>query len=162
MTKSLVRVSVLALSLAVLPLTAVHAATWTAVASSGTVDEASLGSFAVTGPNLSHNAASLTDIVARYNITDTSGTGLPGWTTLEMTASNATGGMVRADLYQVDACGGDDLQLCIIFAQGGPSCRTCTFGAGTFDFNNYLYYVEVRVSRTSTANTPYAAAFRLY
>lgn len=161
MTKSLVRVCALALSLAVVPFAA-DAATWTAVASSGSIDESSLNAFAVSGPNLSHNAASLTDVVARYNITDTSGTGEPGWTTLEMTASNASGGMVRADLYQVNACGDDALQLCIIFAQGGPSCRTCTFSAGTFDFNNYLYYVELRITRPSTANTPYAVGFRLY
>jgi hypothetical protein len=160
MTKSLVRVFALALFIATVPLAA-QTTTWTAIASTGAVDEASLGSFAVTGPTLSHNAASLTDVVARYNITDVSGTEQPGWTTLEMSASNATGGMVRADLYQVDPCGGDAIPLCIVFAQG-DSCRTCTFSSGTFDFANYLYYVEVKITRPATINTPSATAFRLY
>ena len=160
MTKSLFRVLVLSLFAATVPLAA-QTTTWTAIASTGAVDEASLGSYAVTGPTLSHNAASLTDIVARYNITDVSGIEQPGWTTLEMTASNATGGMVRADLYQLDSCGGDPIHLCIVFAQG-DSCKTCNFSANTFDFSTSLYYLEVKITRSSTANTPSATAFRLY
>ena len=160
MTKSLLRVFVLALFTATVPLAA-QTTTWTAIASTGAVDEASLGSYAVTGATLSHNAASLTDVVARYNITDVSGTEQPGWTTFEMSASNATGGMVRADLYQMDPCGGDPILLCIVFAQG-DSCRTCTFSSGTFDFANNLYFVEVKITRGATNQTPLATAFRLY
>ena len=63
-------------------------APWTAVGSTGAVDEMSLGIFGTSGPNLGFRGGQGAQIVARYNVTNTYDNNgiptMPGWKTLEL------------------------------------------------------------------------------
>lgn len=157
----------LAVALFLVPLSlSAQTGTWTAVASSGDIDEASLGAFAVNGPILQHAAGSLVTVVARYNVTNTFGGGvsdLPPWSTLELGYfDNAAGSAVSATLFQVDPCTGNRVILCSITSADttAPNCQRCTFGQ-QINFANFLYYVEVAISRNSNNLIPSARTLRI-
>lgn len=147
---------------------ALDAQVWTAVASTGTVDEAAVGIFAF-GANptsFGYSAASMSTapIVARYNVTDVSGTQKPAWTNLELGyLENAAGAVVTAQLFQVDPCSGQRTLICGVSSVNSPlpNCVRCTFDT-QIDFGQYLYYVEVTVSRNSTALNPTANTLRIF
>jgi hypothetical protein len=74
--------------LAALPVAA-QTGVWTAVGSTGSIDEASLGIYAVGTNNLLHKAGTVGTVVSRFNVTNTYGGGItdtPPWTTLEFEA----------------------------------------------------------------------------
>lgn len=164
--RSLLRLAVAFLFLAALPLSA-QSGTWTAVASTGILDESSAGAYNLSGPNLSHVAGSLTTLVARYNVTNTYGGGTddtPPWTRLELGYfDSAPAGSVTARLFRVDPCTGTPVLICTVPSvdNSASDCETCSITAG-FDFSQYLYYVEVTVSRTSSLVTPIARTLRIY
>lgn len=164
--RSLFRCFVALLFLASLPLAA-QTGTWTAVASTGALDESAAGAYAVGGAVLGHTGGSLTTLVARYNVTNTYGGGsddTPPWTRFELGYfDNSASGQVTARLYRVDPCTGAPLLICTVPSVDSttPDCDTCTITAG-FDFSQYLYYVEVTISRTSSAATPTARTLRIY
>ena len=157
---------VLVLFLAPLSLSA-QTGTWTAVASTGAIDEASLAAYATSGTFLQHVAGSTTPVVARYNVTNTFGGGLtdlPPWNTLELGYfDNAVGSSVTAVLFQVDPCTGARVSLCSIVSTDAttPICQKCSF-TQQVNFANFLYYVEVTVSRNAVNLTPSARTLRIF
>lgn len=141
---------------------------WTAVASTGTMDESALAIFQFGTTNLGHLATStsLNPIVARYNVTNLAGGGAnPAWNTLELGYLDLNnGGSVVATLYRVSPCNGNRVVLCTVTSvdnSTGPTCKTCTFGAG-IDFQNFLYYVEVTINRISPGVFPQANTLRIF
>lgn len=155
-----------ALFLAPLSLSA-QTGTWTAVASSGALDETATGIHSVNGSSLQHQGASLTTIVSRYNVTNTFGGGLtdlPPWSRLELGAFDNTNlGSVRAILYRVDRCSGAQTPLCGVGSidNAAPTCQVCTFGQ-QIDFSQYLYYVEVSILRSNGGVFPSARTLRIF
>jgi hypothetical protein len=153
MRRAIVRCAVVAWFLA-LPLAA-QTGVWTAVGSTGTVDEASLGIFAVNTNNLTFLGAATGTVVARYNVTNTLGGGFsdaPPWTTLEMTYFDiAASSSVSATLFRVDRCSNTPTVLCGVTSVDAlaPTCVSCTFPAGSVNFAAGAYVVEVRLSRTA-------------
>jgi hypothetical protein len=147
---------VLALFLTALPLAAQSGA-WTAVGSTGSIDEASLGIYAVNTNNLTFLGAATGTVVARYNVTNTFGGGItdtPPWTTLEMTYFDiAAASSVSATLFQLNRCSNPISVVCGVVSvdSTSPTCVSCTFPAGTINFGTGSYIVEVRLTRTSTA-----------
>ena len=142
-----------------------HADHWTAVGSTGTVDEAALGFFCMNGTQLGYRAgsASVSPIVARYNVTNTSGQEIAPWNVLELGYfDNAAAGQVTAQFFQVDPCTGARTLICSVTSlnAAAPNCVRCTFGVG-IDFSQFLYYVEVTVSRTNAAALPTANTLRI-
>jgi len=167
MRRALILCAVAAVALAGLPLAA-QTGTWTAVASTGVVDESAAGIYAFGSTNLGYNGAgSVAPIVARYNVTNTFGGGVsdtPAWNTLELGYFDAsTLSTVRADLFRVDPCNGSQVLLCTVTSADftAPTCGKCSFTAG-INFANFLYYVQVTVSRTSTAVSPQAFTLRIF
>jgi hypothetical protein len=164
MKRALVSLAVAALFLAALPLAA-QTGTWTAVGSTGVVDESATAIYAFGTTNLTYlsTTGSVAPIVARYNVTNTWGVSdTPPWTTLEMgyfDGSPATA--VRADLFQVDPCTGLQTLLCSVtsFDASAPTCARCSFTA-PINFNTNLYYVQVTLSRTA-ATAPLPSLFTL-
>lgn len=144
--------------------------TWTAVASSGIVDESASALYAFSGPNLTYRTTtSLSSIVARYNVTNTFGGGMSNvmpWTTLELGYYTKTVGAANATarLIRVDPCTGTEFLICEVsgVASDVDDCRTCGFLAGTVDFSRYLYYVEVTLTRTTSMIAPIARTLRIY
>jgi hypothetical protein len=144
---------------------------WTAVASTGTVDEANY-----TPVNFAFNTTSLgflggsigPSVVARYNVTNIAGFTNPPWTTLELGAldtSPVAGNQVVARLFEVKPCTGTQTLLCqttsITPPVGGPTCTRCNFTT-PIDFTQFLYYVEVTISRTSPGIIEQALTLRIF
>ena len=127
---------------------------WTAVGSTGVVDEASLNTFAFGTTDIGFKAsASGTVVVARYNVTNTfdnnANPNKPGWTTLEMGSNAPINTIVEAKLFEVKACGQDPVLLCTARNRSSDNpCAKCTIN-GTVDFTSKLYFVEVTLNRTS-------------
>jgi hypothetical protein len=166
---------------------------WTAVASTGTVDEsafpaglapifafgpplfpAALYPANVTGVGYNPASASLAPIILRYNVTNTFETGpfgpnRPAWQFLELGSTAPQGSLVAATLFRVKRCTGERNEICSVINQNQPLpapptppgiCLRCQFHAGSIDFTEDLYYVEV-VLRRSTATLPSPAAHTL-
>jgi hypothetical protein len=134
---------------------------WTAVGSTGVVDESALGIFAfgTTDVGYSSASASTASLFVRYNVTNTFDNNvnpnMPGWQTLELGSLAPPGSEVRATFYRVKPCDGSRVRLCTVSnaGGGGPFCKTCEFSTtfGPVDFSQFLYYVEVQMLRTATA-----------
>jgi hypothetical protein len=168
MRRMLVTLAVAVLFLAALPLAA-QTGTWTAVGSTGVIDESSTAAYAFGTTNLTYNGAgSQTPIIARYNVTNTFGGGFsdtPGWQRLEMgffDSSNLVS--LRAELYQVDPCTGKQTLLCAAtsFDATVSSCVTCGFNP-VVNFGTNLYYVQVTLTRQAiTVQAPQLFTLRIF
>jgi hypothetical protein len=141
-----------ALLLAALPWTA-RADHWTAVGSTGTIDEANITpavNFAFSGPALSFLGNATGSITARYNVS--SSIEFPTWNQLELGNLDTNNlGSITATLIRVTPCNGAQQIICAVTSTDnptGPKCNSCTFGVG-IDFTQFLYYVEVRMNRSS-------------
>ncbi|HEX3131676.1 MAG TPA: hypothetical protein VH394_30345 [Thermoanaerobaculia bacterium] len=154
MRRVVVRCAAVALLLTALPLAA-QTGVWTAVGSTGAIDEASLPIYAFNTNNLTFLGAATGTVVARYNVTNTLGGGftdVPPWTTLEMTYFDiAASSSVSATLYQVNRCTNTFTVICGVASVDAtsPTCVACTFPAGSINFANSAYVVEVRLTRTA-------------
>jgi hypothetical protein len=144
-------------------------APWTAIGSTGAVDEAALGIYAVNGAELGFKSASAgTVIVARYNVTNTfdnnSDPAVPGWTTLEMGSNAPLNCINSATLYRVKYCDRTPEPLCTARNRSSDHpCATCQFLSTDVDFSGYLYYVEVSLDRTGAPGaSPTVYTLRLY
>jgi len=167
MKRVLVSLAVAVIVLAGLPLAA-QTGTWTAVASTGVVDESAVGIYAFGSTNLGYNGAgSLSSIVARYNVTNTFGGGVsdtPPWTILELGFfDNNVGSSVSATLFRVSPCTGAVTAICTAnsFDNAASTCTSCQFPPTTFNFAASLYYVEVKIGRNAVALNPQALTLRI-
>ena len=130
---------------------------WTAVGSSGVVDEASFKNFAFGTTDIGFVAgATGTVVVARYNVTNTfdnnANPNKPGWTSLEMGSNAPLNTIIEAKLYQVKTCDQQQTLLCTARNRSNDNpCAKCTIN-GAVDFTHHLYYVEVTLNRNSVQN----------
>lgn len=157
--------SLAALLLAALPWTA-SADHWTAVGSSGSIDEANFTpavNFATSGSALGFLGANTGTISARYNVT--SSIEFPTWNRLEITTIDTTNlGSVTATLIRLTPCTGAQQVICSVTSldnAAGPTCNACTFGVG-IDFTQFVYYVELRMSRSSANAGLQTLALRIF
>jgi hypothetical protein len=140
---------------------------WTAVASTGAVDEDSLLRFSFTGPWFSYRFGdeSLAPLTIRYNVASPSRFDpKPGWTELELTSHvPGAASFAEATLIRVDPCTGQQQEICTTVNNGSdaPICTTCDFPADVIDFATHLYYVRVILDRADQPDPPRAAAVRL-
>jgi len=143
-------------------------APWTAVGSTGVVDETSLALFGTSGPNLGFRGANGNLVVARYNVTNTFDNNpiptQPGWSKLELGSTTPGNSIVMARLWQVDPCTGQQIQLCQAINNTDnaiPHCVTCTF-AVPIDFALFVYYVEVDIQRPNGMSNPSVFSLRIF
>lgn len=137
---------------------------WTAAGTTAVIDESSVPLYALTPPYLNFNANGVGVITAYFNVTDTSATGLPGWSTLQLSYfDNAVPSQVTAALYRVDKCDGSILQLCYVASLDSATntCNACTFTQG-IDFNRYEYYIHATLYRAVNTLYPKLFAVRLF
>jgi hypothetical protein len=157
---------------------------WTAVASTGVVDESSINDFGfgVNFPTPSsdfgfRNGSQALGVLARYNVTNTfdnnANPNVPNWTTLELGGIAPGASNVTASLFRIERCSGRILPppnqpanapLCsvTITNQAAPTCRNCNFVAALVDFTQFLYVVEVKVSRPNAQIRPFAHTLRIF
>ncbi|MES1239976.1 MAG: hypothetical protein ABUT39_00005 [Acidobacteriota bacterium] len=137
---------------------------WTAAGTTAVIDESSVPLYALTPPYIGFNGSGVGVITAYFNVTDTSGTGLPGWSTLRISYfDNAAPSQVSAALWQVDKCDGTQVQLCFVagFDSATNTCHSCSF-TQIIDFNRYEYYIQAQLYRATTALQPKLFALRLF
>jgi hypothetical protein len=163
--RTLVALAIAGVLSTALPLAAAPTGTWTAVASTGVPDESAAGIYAAGGSNLGYGpAGSVAPIVVRYNVTNTwSLSDTPPWAILELGYfDNSPSSAVRAELFQVDPCTGSQTVVCsVVSADNGVStCQSCQF-APSINFASKLYYVQVTISRSTTAVNPQALTLRI-
>jgi hypothetical protein len=155
--KTITRLLALALVLGSLPAFA-QTHDWTSVGNNGRVAPAGAFKLTWTGPTLKFNSISTGDIVARYPVTNTYGSGTsktPPWTTLWATyKDNSASGTVTVKLFEADKCSANVTQICSITSSDNAAnaqCSSCTFSSSTFDFANNTYFIEVTLNRTATS-----------
>lgn len=147
----------LALFAAALPLAA-QTYDWSMAGVTGTPDTNANG-YTYSGPTWSFSGTRTGNLIIRYEVTNTYGSGTsltPPWTTLTSSyTDNSTLGSVTTRLLKVDKCNNTETQLCSVTSTDGtdPHCSSCTFSSSDIDFANYAYYVEVKLSRTSATAT---------
>ena len=141
---------------------------WTAVGSTGAVDEDSLNRYAFGSADIGFKPGAAGSVVTvRYNVTNTfdnnANPNRPGWRTLEMGSKAANSTIIEAKLFQIKACDTTPVLLCTARNRSNDHpCATCEFNA-TIDFTDSLYYVEVTLNRfnSNTAN-PRMFTLRLF
>ena len=141
---------------------------WTAVGSTGAVDEDSRNIYAFGSSDIGFRAGAAGSVItARYNVTNTfdnnPNPNRPGWRTLEMGSKAANSTIIEAKLFQIKACDTTPVLLCTARNRSNDHpCATCEFNA-TIDFTDSLYYVEVTLNRfnSNTAN-PRMFTLRLF
>ena len=130
---------------------------WTSIGGTGRIAKSDAFKMTYTGPTLKFNSFSTGNLVARYAVTNTYGSGTsktPPWTTLWASyKDNSSSGSVTARLYEVEKCSGVETLICTITSSdsGSNQCSTCTFSSSTFDFGNNSYWVEVTLNRSVTS-----------
>jgi hypothetical protein len=156
--KNTARLLALTLFVAALPALA-QTHDWTSIGGTGRVAPAGASKTLFSGPTLKFNSTATGDIVARYPVTNTYGSGTsktPPWTTLWATSKDTSAsGSVTTRLYEISKCTGAETLICTITSTNGASnqCGSCSFSSSTFDFANNTYWVEVTLSRTATTAT---------
>jgi hypothetical protein len=126
---------------------------WTALGSTGAIDETSLNLYACVSTEIGFRpGVAGNKLVARYNVTNTfdnnANPNQPGWRTLEMGSNAPLNVIIEAKLFQVRACQPAQELLCTARNRSGDSpCARCQILA-PIDFTNNLYYVEVTIDRT--------------
>jgi hypothetical protein len=151
--KTFVRLSFLVLLVAALPALAQD---WSAVGSVGHPDESSLTLYSVNGPDLEFLPGATGSIFARYQVTNTYGSATsftPPWGRLIMGyRDNGNQVTIHARLMRLDLCSNTVTQLCEIKSTDSTSshCDVCAI-TQALNFQNYAYYVEVDLNRSSTS-----------
>jgi hypothetical protein len=152
--KTTVSLSIIALLLLALP-AAAQSYDWSNVGSVGITLAGSGHQF--TGPSFTFSSSRTGTLIARYNVTNTVGGAIdktPPWTTFTAAfTDNSSLGAVTLRLYQVDKCNNTEADICSLSSSDGGSCDSCTFGSSTFDFANNFYYIDARITRSSTTAT---------
>lgn len=154
--KTIARLLALTLFVVALPALA-QTHDWTSIGGTGRVAPAGAFKISYSGPTLRFLSISTGDIVARYPVTNTYGSGTsktPPWTTLWATyKDNSASGSVTTRLYEVEKCTGLETLICTINSSDSASnqCSSCSFSSSTFDFANNTYWVEVTLSRSATS-----------
>jgi hypothetical protein len=145
-----------------------NAQMWVAAASTGAIEDASIGNYAASQSYLAFRAAATGTVGANYNVTspmDTSAN--PAWTTMEFTARNPGGSaatFAQAILYRIPkGTSSTASSVCIALAPatGTTTTTTCTLSSA-IDFNNYRYFVRVLLGRDSTASIVAAYEIRIH
>ena len=144
--------SLIAAALFVLAAFPASAQLWNAAGSTGIVDEASASLYEFTGQSLQFKAGAVGTIVARYPIV--SAIANPGWGSMWL---GYAGGGVTVTLKEVSQCGNTETVITTFSNPNTPEVNICAshfFGPFTWDFSQKSYYVEVTLTRATTATNP--------
>jgi hypothetical protein len=144
------------------------ATVWTHVPSACTPDEASAGRYDVHVSSFKHAAGATGQIVTRCNVVDLPEFGSGDFPVLDVVYKDgdgtATGEQVLVDLIEARPDGSTSIMARFnsnTFSGSAATQRRFIDFTRAFNFNQNGYYVEVRVSRSSTATAPSASTVRL-
>jgi hypothetical protein len=157
----------IALALLAPPVASFAQSVWASPCSAGiTIEEVSLDNYRLLGSSLLHRAGTTGVVRGRINVTNTSipNTSTPPWTTLELGYTDKGAGSVTAELVVADPCTGAIASICVVESVDSPraGCVMATFPSNTFDFANEIYYIQVKVVRSSVSDEVRANSVRIY
>lgn len=144
------------------------ATVWTHVPSTCTPDEASTGRYDVHVSSFKHATGATGQIVTRCNVVDLPEFGVGEFPVLEVVYKDsdgiATGQQVLVDLIEARPDGSTSIMARFnsnAFPGSAATQRHFIAFTRSFNFHQNAYYVDVRVTRTSTATAPSASTVRL-
>ncbi len=125
---------------------------WNTTGSTGAIDEASLALYEFNNQSLQFKTGAVGTIVARYPIiSDVSN---PGWGAFWL---GYAGAGVTVRLKEVDQCGINETVITTFTNPNTPDANICAghiFGPFTWNFAQRSYYIEVTLTRATTATNP--------
>ena len=138
---------------------------WTTIGSAGSVDESNAAFYQFTNAALEYRtgSSSLWSITARYNVVDIADSGGTVWNHMELGyLDTGAQGSVTASLFRVDPCTNTTTLIASVTSVDAPtgSCVDVNF-APIVNFQFYVYFVQVVLSRTSTAVNPRINTIRI-
>jgi hypothetical protein len=158
------KVSLMLFALVLAPMSAFAAVPWTGAPGTSTVDESSTSLYANDNGALTFNSTGTGTIVARLNVTDTTATGFPGWTTMEIRGYDpGVNSSLVVKLIRISSGGTvSTIATCATADSAMVQTQTCSV-LNNVDFNSgYIYNVSIELGRTSTAVSPFIYGVRLY
>jgi hypothetical protein len=156
------------------PALAQNSKAWTSVASAGVVDDEDIAKVAMPGAHvvqLAVGGGASASATIRYNVTATEGLFTPlGVPRMRVRYSdNGAAAQVLVRLIRVSLLDGSTTQMLELnsndFAGTGFQIRTtapCESVAYGFDFTNYAYFVEAKLTRNNNGGSPKLGAIQLY
>ena len=125
---------------------------WGVPGSAGDIDDASQSLFDTDGPTLKFKTGQTGTIVARYPVYSPVSSN-PGWTDV---AVNYSGAGVSVKLIGLLYCNKFTSQVAseALNTADPNSCEGVAIPANTLDFSQWTYYVEVTLTRGTTATDP--------
>lgn len=149
MYKHLSLIAAVLLVLAAVPASAQQL--WNTTGSTGIIDEASLSLFEFTGQTLQFKSGAVGTIVARYPIV--SDVQDPDWISFWI---GYAGAGVTVRIKEVQECGNIESVVTTFNNPNTPEANICIshFFEPTWDFLRKSYYVEVTLTRATTATNP--------
>ena len=147
------------------PITAWAQTAWTGAPGAAVIDEQSVGIYEATPGGINHNASgSTTTIIGRYNLTDTTGFGTPGWTTIELGAYDPSpNSQVMIKVFRINLLGSTSMiSACGSVDNAFISKRQCPLMTAINFNDGNVYTVEVSISRSSTSVSPIFTGVRLF
>jgi len=144
--------SLVAAALLVLAALPASAQLWNTTGSTGIIDEGSLALYEFSGQSLQFKAGAVGTIVARYPLV--SAITNPGWGSFWI---GYAGGGVTVQLKEVNQCGTGETVITTFTNPNTPEANICVshfFGPFTWNFSQRSYYLEVTLTRATTATNP--------
>src|SRR5262245_55074283 len=139
-----------------------------AVAATWIVDESSMFDYAFGDAMASYRSGSqsLDPLIFRTNVTNPGhDTNIPGYQHLFLNSHvPAAGGVVAATLFKVDPCTGERTPICATVnnqVTEKPICTTCEFPATDINWQQFLYYIHIRLDRADQPDPPVAYSVHL-
>jgi len=125
---------------------------WGQAGSTGIIDEASAALYEFSGPTLRFKAGAVGTIVARYPIeSDISN---PGWASMSISYA---GPGVTVRVLEVNQCSAAEVLVTSFNNPNSPEVTICIghiFGGWPWNFAQHVYYLEVTLTRATTATNP--------
>src|SRR5688572_21204624 len=125
---------------------------WNSAGSTGIVDESALGLFEFAGPTLKFKTGQVGTITARYPIhSDVTN---PGWGSMWIAYA---GPGVTVKLIEVGDCAPTETVVTTFNNPNAPDANICEghiYGPFTWNFAQRSYYIEVTLTRATTATNP--------
>ena len=147
------------------PVSAWAQTAWTGAPGAAVIDEQSVGIYEASPGGLNHNASGSTaTIIGRYNLTDTTGFGTPGWTKIELGAYDPSpSSQVLIKVFRISLLGTTSMiSSCGSSDAAFISKWQCTL-LNPINFNDgNVYTVEVSISRSTTSVSPIFTGVRLF
>lgn len=149
MKRALILIAATLFLLAAVPASAQY---WGVPGSAGDIDDASQSLFDTDGPTLKFKTGQTGTIIARYPVYSPVSSN-PGWTDV---AVNYTGSGISVKLIGLLYCNKFTSTVSSETLPSGESnsCEGVSIPASTLDFSQWTYYVEVTLTRGTTATDP--------